>query len=157
MTAPRATSSVSSDAGYTLLELMAVLAIMSLAAALVLPRVGVGGEQLALRSAAIQLAAGLRAARTQAMSSSRETALIVDLAARRYWADGAVKARSLPRGIGVATGHSLGHAIATERAAVRFQPDGSASGGWIGLRSKTQAADITVDWLTGATRIEWAR
>ena len=157
MTAPRATSSATSDAGYTLLELLAVLAIMSLAAALVVPRVGASSEQLALRSAAIQLAAGLRATRTQAMSSSRETALIVDLGARRYWADGAVKARSLPRGIGVVSGHSPGHVITSERAAVRFQPDGSASGGWIGLRSKTQTADITVDWLTGATRIDWAR
>lgn len=146
-----------SEAGYTLLELMVVFAILSFAAALVLPRLGAGGERVALKSAALQLAAGLRATRTEAMSASKETSLILDVVQRRYWADGAVKVRALPNGIAILTGNKPGEAIATARAAVRFQPDGSASGGWIGLRSKTQAADITVDWLTGATRIEWAR
>ena len=145
------------DAGYTLLELMVVLAILSLAAALVLPRIGAGGESAALRSAALQLAAGLRATRTEAMSAAQETSLILDVAQRRYWADGAVKARSLPNGIAMVTGHSPGKPIAADRAVVLFRPDGSASGGWIGLQSKTQTAGITVDWLTGATRIDWAR
>lgn len=143
------------EAGYTLLELMVVLAILSLAAAMVLPRMG--AERFALRPAAVQLAAALRATRTEAMSASQDTAFILDVEAGRYWANGAVKARSLPRGIGVVTGHRPGEPIATDRAIVQFRPDGSASGGWIGLRSKTQAADITVDWLTGATHIEWAR
>lgn len=150
-------SSPSKDAGYTLLELMVVFAILSFAAALVLPRIGAGGERALLDSTALQLSAGLRAARTEAMSTSRETSLILDLAQRRYWADGAVKPRALPKGIAVLTGNTPGAPIATARAAVRFQPDGSASGGWIGLRSKSQAADITVDWLTGATRIDWTR
>jgi general secretion pathway protein H len=145
------------EAGYTLLELMVVLAIFSLAAALVLPRIGAGGERVALKSAALQLAAGLRATRTEAMSASKETSLILDVKQRRYWADGAVKLRALPNGISILTGSKPGEPIATTRAAVRFQPDGSASGGWIGLRSKTQAADITIDWLTGATSIQWAR
>ncbi|MEQ1577638.1 MAG: GspH/FimT family pseudopilin [Hyphomicrobium sp.] len=145
------------EAGYTLLELMVVLAILSLAAAMVLPRMGAGAERLALRPAAVQLAAALRATRTEAMSASQDTAFILDAGAGRYWANGAVKARSLPRGIGIVTGHRPGQPIATDRAIIQFRPDGSASGGWIGLRFKTQAADITVDWLTGATRIEWAR
>jgi general secretion pathway protein H len=157
MTPDKISSGSRRDAGYTLLELLVVLAVLGLAAALVLPRVGTGRERVALRSAALQLAAGLRAARTEAMSGSTETAFVLDLTQRRYWADGAVKLRSLPRGVGVVTGDRAGSPIATDRAAVRFKPDGSASGGWIGLRSRGASADITVDWLTGATRIEWAK
>lgn len=145
------------DAGFTLLELMASLAILSIAVALVLPRIGAGGDQIALRSAAMQLAAGLRATRREAMAASSEAALVVDLDQRRYWADGAVKARTLPTVIVITAGNSRGRPVAMNRASIRFQPDGSSSGGWIGLRSKSHAASITVDWLTGAVDIEWAR
>lgn len=145
------------EAGYTLLELMAVLAVLAFTAAIVMPRLSGGGERVALRASTMEIAAGLRAARVKAMGSSRETAFIVDLAAKRYWAEGAVKARSIPKNMTVVAGHRQGAAVSTQRATVRFQPDGSASGGWIGLRSKTQAAEITVDWLTGSTRIEWSR
>ena len=145
------------EAGMTILELLVVIAIISLAAALVLPRTGSGAERVALRSAAIQLAAGLRAARTEAMSASTESALTIDIGQRRYWASGAVKARSLPRGISIVTGSSAGKPLAVSRAAIRFRPDGSAYGGWIGLRSRSEAASITVDWLTGATHLEWTR
>jgi general secretion pathway protein H len=149
--------SMRADDGFTLLELMIVFVITALAASLVLPRIGAGSEQAALRSAALQLAAGLRATRTEAMSGSRDAAFVIDMPARRYWADGAVRPRGLPRGIAVLTGHAPGAPIITDRATVRFKPDGSASGGWIGLRSQTSAADITIDWLTGATHIDFAR
>ncbi len=157
MTIAKSTFGSERDAGYTLLELLVMLTVLGLATALVLPRAGTGRDRVALRTAAIQLAAGLRATRTEAMSASSETALVLDLTQRRYWADGAVNVRSLPRGIGIVTGHSPGTPIATDRAAVRFKPDGSASGGWIGLRGRGASADITVDWLTGATRIDWVK
>ena len=150
-------SRLSCDAGYTLLELIVVLAIISFAAAVMLPRVGAGGDRVALRAATIQLAAGLQATRNEAMSASKETAFVIDIAHRRYWADGAVKARSLASGIGIVTGNRPGEAVSLGRATVRFQPDGSASGGWIGLRAKNHSASITVDWLTGASRIEWGK
>ena len=145
------------EAGMTVLELLVVVAILSFAAALVLPRIGSGAERIALRSAAIQLAASLRAARTQAMTASKETELIVDVTQRSYWVGGDVKARILPRGIAIVAGRTMSKPLAVSRAAVRFRPDGSANGTWIGLSSKTEAASITVDWLTGATHLDWTK
>ena len=157
MTKPSFTGMQTADAGYTLLELMVTLAIIALAAALVLPRIGAGGDQIALRSAALQLAASLRATRAEAMAASSEAALVVDIDQRRYWTVGAVKARTLPLGVAIVAGNSRDQPVAMNRARIRFQPDGSSSGGWIGLRSKSHTAGITIDWLTGAANIDWGR
>jgi general secretion pathway protein H len=37
--------------------------------------------------------------------------------------------------------------------AIRFFPDGSSTGGGVGLSSATERYDILVDWLTGGVSI----
>ena len=70
--------------GFTLLELMVVLAIMALLVALVPPLVSGASDRVALKGAARQLAAGLRFARSQAIARNRPAVLQLDLKARRY-------------------------------------------------------------------------
>ena len=55
-------------AGVSLLELIIVLMIMALVTAVVIPMLGSGVSNIELRSAARQLAAGLRLARSEALA-----------------------------------------------------------------------------------------
>lgn len=145
------------ELGFTLLELVVALAILAIAAAIVLPQARTGSDVVSLRSTAIQLAASLRATRAAAKSASRETTFVLDLAHRRYWGDGNARPQAIPRRLVVEAGHHPGEALDIDRSTVRFLPDGSASGGWIRLRSRHGAADLTIDWLTGSTDIVWVR
>ena len=73
--------------GVTLLELLIVLMIIAFVTAITIPMLGSGVSNAELRSAARQLAAGLRLARSEAVSQRRETFLVVDLAGRRFKVD----------------------------------------------------------------------
>lgn len=64
--------------GFTLIEIVVVLAILAVATALVLPSVGRGTESLRLRSEAGRVAALLRQARLQAVSQRRATRVTLD-------------------------------------------------------------------------------
>jgi prepilin-type N-terminal cleavage/methylation domain-containing protein len=66
--------------GLTLIEILVVLAIIALVTAIALPMV-TGTSNAEIRSAARQLASGLRLARSEAVSQRRETFLVIDLAA----------------------------------------------------------------------------
>lgn len=65
-------------AGFTLLELLVVLAILAVATGLVLPSVGRGTEALRLRSEAGRVAAVLREARLKAVSQRYPTRVTLD-------------------------------------------------------------------------------
>ncbi len=73
--APRAGSP-----GFTLIEIVVVLAILAVATALVLPSIGRGTETLRLRSEAGRIAALLREARLQAVAQRRSTRVTLDRA-----------------------------------------------------------------------------
>ncbi len=67
-------------AGFTLLEIIVVLAILGVATALVLPAIGRGSETLRLRTEAGRVAALLREARLQAVSRQHPTRVTLDRA-----------------------------------------------------------------------------
>jgi len=72
-----------SSAGVTLLELLVVLVIMAIVAAFVYPMFGGSGVSTGeLKSAARQVAAGLRLARSEALATRKETRVLLDLEQR---------------------------------------------------------------------------
>jgi general secretion pathway protein H len=68
----------SGSRGFTLIEIVVVLAILAVATALVLPSVGRGTESLRIRSEAGRVAALLRQARLEAVSQRRATRVTLD-------------------------------------------------------------------------------
>jgi general secretion pathway protein H len=66
--------------GFTLLELVVVLAILAVATALVLPSIGRGSETLRLRTEAGRVAGLLRKARLEAISQRYPTKVTLDRA-----------------------------------------------------------------------------
>lgn len=141
-------------AGFTLIELVAVLAILALAAAWAVPLLGRAPAELDIKTTALDIAAALTDTRTAALRTSREQAFTLDIAGSRYWSDAAPRPRSLGRGIGVAFATIASEQGKSGDGRIRFYPDGSATGGRIQLSDGARRATVTVDWLTGAASID---
>ncbi len=135
-------------AGFTLLELLAVLFIMALVAAFVVPSLG-GGAAIELKSAARTLAAGLRHTRNRALNDNRSAALDLDVAKREFRLPGEQRARKLPERIDIVLFTARSEQQDDQRGAIRFFPDGSSTGGRITLSIDRARYLVNVDWLTG--------
>jgi len=96
------------EAGVTLLELVIVLAILSLAVSLVAPRFGTWSDEWTLRGAAERVAQTLRYARTRALFEQSYYVVEIEPESRlvRVFspASGFLRAFTLPRGVRVDDG-----------------------------------------------------
>jgi len=84
--------------GFTLVELLIVLVIGGLALSLVPPLFSKGATSVELRSAARELAAALRYARSRAINRHVESTVTVNVADKRYEISGRKGTRTLPQG-----------------------------------------------------------
>jgi general secretion pathway protein H len=130
--------------GFTLLELALALVILSLMAALALPRVYPGSGATAARTTAYAIAALLRADRNTALATGVETSTRVDGRQVASMAGGA--ALTVPRDFELQPRGVTG-------GLVRFTPDGRSSGGVLVLRRGDTAYSVRVDPLTGGVMI----
>ena len=135
------------DRGFTLIEMMVVLAILGLVAGLVLARGPGHSAALDMRTAAATVATALRGARTQAIAANTPVPVGFDTAGSRLRVAGAAW-RTLPRGIALAVTVAAGQGLT-----ITFLPDGSSSGGRVELAGEGRAAQVGVDWLTGRVSV----
>lgn len=142
------------SAGFTLIELIVVLAIMGLVVALASPRLHRALPKAELAASAGELAAALRHTRARAIAQGRPAALVVDIGAARYGPAGA-PGHPLPKGVEVEI-ETAADAIdpVARRAAMTFYADGTAAGGRIVLRRGSRAYHLDIDWLTGRIAVE---
>ncbi|CAA2142701.1 prepilin-type N-terminal cleavage/methylation domain-containing protein [Hyphomicrobium sp. ghe19] len=145
-------SPVETEAGFTLLELLVVLVIIAVTAAIALPKTRGSSSALALRSTAVGIAAEFRTARADAIRTSTSRSVMIDVARRKYWADGDSNAHQIPAAVEVTA--TIGNSGPTALATLNFEPDGSSTGGKISLSAGKSKADIIVDWMTGATQVD---
>jgi general secretion pathway protein H len=137
-------------AGFSLLELLLVLAIAGLLAAVVIPSLPSTLESARLRGCAGEVRATLTLARTLAVSESRRRIVAFDLGSGEYAIEGDARIGLLPEGIRLAAVR-LGDAAA-ERGVVRvrFYPDGSADEAEVAISSSGgETLRVRVDLLTG--------
>ena len=139
-------------AGFTLLEIMAVLVIAGLIYAVLLAtpfgRAGAGD----LKAAARMLASGLRQAQTVAITTRRDALLTVDVESREFRV-----ADLEPHHVSDRVDLKLYTAqqeVSSERVgAIRVYPDGSSTGGRITVSSGERKYLVDVDWITGRVSI----
>ena len=141
--------------GFTLLELLVVLAIIGLVVALVPGFVLRSQPQLDVQIAARAIADGMRQARSEAVLRNRPEAFALDVQARVF------RAGSQPP-VRIGEGFELSFRTARSQlldagvAQIRFFPDGSSTGGLIRLAQGASRADIRSDWLTGLVTLDVA-
>jgi type II secretion system protein H len=136
--------------GFSLLELLLVLALAGLLAAVVIPSLPGAVESARLRGSAGEVRAVLTLARTLAVSEARSRLVAFDLDRGEYGIDADSRKWLLPEGIRLATVR-LGDADKGSGVVrVRFYPDGSADDAEIALSSAGGGKrKVTVDPLTG--------
>ena len=139
--------------GVTLLELLIVIALMAIVAGFVIPRFGGPVSTSELRASARQLAAGLRLARSEAVSERRETFLVLDVAGKRFKVDRDPQEHSLPSRIELQLFTAQKDLVSANVGSIRFFPDGGSNGGRITVASGARKFDVDVDWLTGRVAI----
>jgi general secretion pathway protein H len=136
-------------AGFTLVELLVVMGIMSLVLVLVVnARPKAATARIGVTARAV--GATLQLARAQAMASNSETVFRIDTDRLQFGLPRSM--HSLPRGMNVAM-----TVAENERAGnvggIRFFPDGQSSGGEIALTLDGRSARIAVNWLTGEPQL----
>ena len=144
--------SIGGTAGFTLLEMLVVLALLGLSLGLVLGAGRPVPAGTAARAAASEIANALRLARSQAILGNRPVAVTLDLASRRYRV-GAASDRGLPPGIELGLFTASGQVLGTAAGRIRFEPDGSSTGGRIIVTGGSRAVSVGVDWLSGRASV----
>jgi general secretion pathway protein H len=134
--------------GVTLIELLIVLAIIAIVSAIAIPIVN-GVSNSEMRSAARQLASGLRLARSEAVAQRRETFLVIDIAGRRFKVDRDGREYKLPRNVELKLFTAQKDLVDDKVGSIRFYPDGGSNGGRITLAAGERKFEVDVDWLTG--------
>ena len=130
----------SAETGFTLLEMLVVLAVLGMVAGLVIARGPMRSAGLNARVAATMLAGSLRAARSEAIATDRPVAVLINGPA------GTVQ-------IGLRAPRSMGAQLVPPARPIVFAPDGSSSGGQVLVAAGPQRRLVAVDWLTGRVSI----
>jgi general secretion pathway protein H len=139
-------------AGFTLLEIIIVLAILGLSLAIFAAYKAPWSTALDLKGTAGELAQQLRLARAEAIARDRPVEFTLDLAQHRYRVGGA-PARPLPPHLAIRMLTIAGERRGPGGAAIRFNPDGSSTGGRIALSGGHRTIAVGVDWLTGRVTV----
>jgi len=146
-------SRVRLQSGVTLLELLIVLAIMGFIAGIAVPMFSSGVSTTQLKSAASEVAAGLRLARDQAIAQRNETLWQIDVAARAFNVPPDPRVHHLPERIEIKLFAAQSDLVGDNLGAIRFFPDGGSNGGRVTLAYGERKYEVDVDWLTGRIAI----
>lgn len=136
-----------------MLELLVVLTLIGLLVAVVVPMFGSGVSTTELKSDARAVAAGLRAARVQAISQRGEALLELDVGAHTFRVPPDPRVHKLAEQIEVKLFTAQSDLVNDKVGAIRFFADGGSNGGRITLAAGERKFDVDVDWLTGRVAI----
>jgi general secretion pathway protein H len=140
-------------AGFTLIELIAVVLIIAIATGLAAVAMTGGLDGMRLRSASGDIAAQLRFTRVQAIATGERKDFVIDPRAHA-WQAPKKHHGTLPKQLGIEFYGAREVQPSPGQGAIAFFPDGASTGGRIRLRAKKAVRDIDVAWLTGEVRVK---
>lgn len=135
--------------GVTLIEILTVIAIVSLVVATTGPSFVRAVTNARFNAAAREVLNALRTARYEARQGRQETIVTFDTSRRVYVIDGHAHALELAPDARLSLITADSELVDAGTAAIRFFPDGSSTGGEVSLASENRSVSIAVDWLTG--------
>ena len=143
----------SAEQGFTLLEMVCVLAIIALLAAVLLPFIPRETSRSRLQAYALQAAALLKADRDAAIRGHMSVATLVDAGSR------AIRSGASPASIRIPDDVRFDAVLpqTCQRQAalstIRFFANGTSCGGTVALTRFDAGYEVRVNWLTGRVEI----
>jgi general secretion pathway protein H len=141
------------EAGFTLIEVVCVLAIIGLLAALVLPAIPRGTSQERLAGYAVEVAALLKGDRNAAIRTRAPVATSLDTERRIVISGATASIVEIPADV-------FFQAVLAQRcgdrrvgATIDFFPGGASCGGVIAIARQGVGYQIRVNWLTGGVEV----
>ena len=144
-----------SQRGFTLLELLVVLAIIGFIVALVPGFVLRNQPQLDVDIAARAIADGLRRTRSDALVRNRPQVFALDVENRVFRAGDQTPVR-LDHRIALSFRTARSQLLDKGIGQIRFFSDGSSTGGLISVAQGNARAEVRSDWLTGMVTVHVA-
>jgi general secretion pathway protein H len=138
--------------GFTLLEMVVVIALFAAVTALAASVVsrGLPGQQL--RRATKEIATELRYTRARAISSGKPQVFVFDTR-QRQWRAPDRHHGEVPDSVEVVAIGARSEQVGDRTAVIRFFPEGAATGGRFVLKHGRAAWQVDVEWLTGEVRV----
>jgi general secretion pathway protein H len=135
--------------GFSLIEMMVVLALIAIFAAISLPYTTTAGDRTRLTSTARLVAARFDAVRAAAIEQNRPLSLVIDLKKRSILDSRNAVIDILPSDFALTITSAQNEAIDGSAAFVFFA-DGGSTGGKVTLTKGNRSASVNLNWLTGA-------
>jgi general secretion pathway protein H len=137
------------ESGFTLVELLVVLAIAGLMIGLVPPLLAGGYARAQFRHAARDIAATLRETRGLSITHGRSEPFLATVDRGEFAAGTSGRPHHLPSGMRMILITTTREVLGEQVGDIRFFPDGSSTGGGVRLIQGEREYDILVDWFTG--------
>jgi len=139
------------NAGFTLIEMMAVMMIIALVAGLAVT-MAPGTGRPGLEAVALQAAALFRRERLGAILTARDRIVAIDGDSRMFVGDGGDRV-AIPRDV-IVDILGVDAQWSGRQVVVRFLPDGASSGTVVKLSRAGAAYEVWVNWYTGAVTLK---
>ena len=142
-----------SQRGFTLLEMVCVLAIIALLAAVLLPAIPHQTSRSRLEAYALQVATLLKADRNAAIDRSTSVATLVDASSRVLHSGSSRMTVRIPDDVRFDAVLPQTCRRQAGLSTIRFFANGGSCGGSIALTRLDAGYEVRVNWLTGRVEI----
>jgi general secretion pathway protein H len=140
-------------AGFSLVELMVVMMLVSLLFAVVGVSVSRSIRGAEIRNASREIVAGIRHTRGQAIVQRQQQVFHVDADAKTWTASGREPV-AIPEGLEITIDTARSELTGENAGGIRFYPDGASTGGSVELLAGERTWTIQVSWLTGEVSLD---
>ena len=138
--------------GFTLIEIMVVVALIAVLTGVIAAVISGGLGSARVRAASKDLVAALRSTRAMAVVQRESQVLVLDVERRAYQAPGRDWVE-LPKDMEMSMLTAADEQLDEGKGQIRFFPDGSSTGGNIELSRGEALWRIEIGWLTGEVRM----